>query len=128
MLDPTFSHLLQNKKSKNVLNNISLINRKQPKLFFGYHTKYYYVYLNSIIFIIPQKCACFDRTVSSDGSESFVYGKNTVVMSSGQSTDSAILDRSPCGSGTAAIMANLFGKGKLKIGIFLLFFSYRNYD
>ncbi len=70
----------------------------------------------------------FVRIVSSDGSESFVYGKNTVVMSSGQSTDSAILDRSPCGSGTAAIMANLFGKGKLKIGIFLLFFSYRNYE
>ena len=28
----------------------------------------------------------------------------------------AILDRSPCGSGTAAVMANLWQKGKLKIG------------
>ena len=28
----------------------------------------------------------------------------------------AILDRSPCGSGTAAVMANLWQKGKLQIG------------
>ena len=50
-----------------------------------------------------------------------VYGKNTVVMSAGKSIPesdqySAILDRSPCGSGTAAIMVNLFQKGLLKIG------------
>ena len=50
-----------------------------------------------------------------------VYGKNTVVMSAGNSIPesdqySAILDRSPCGSGTAAIMVNLFQKGLLKIG------------
>ena len=45
---------------------------------------------------------------------STVYGKNTVVMSAGQTTNenefSAILDRSPCGSGTAAIMVNLHHK------------------
>ena len=45
-----------------------------------------------------------------------MYGKNTVVMSSGDSASSAILDRSPCGSGTAAVMANLYAKGSLKIG------------
>ena len=47
------------------------------------------------------------------------YGKNTVVMSSGISKSGffpAILDRSPCGSGSAAIMANLWHKGKLHIG------------
>ena len=45
---------------------------------------------------------------------STVFGKNTVVMSAGQTTNenefSAILDRSPCGSGTAAIMVNLHHK------------------
>jgi len=45
---------------------------------------------------------------------------NTVVMSNGtldwkdEDTFTAMLDRSPCGSGTASIMANLYFKGKLK--------------
>jgi len=38
-------------------------------------------------------------------------------MSTGKSQSSAILDRSPCGSGTAAVMANLHAKGILKIGM-----------
>lgn len=47
---------------------------------------------------------------------------NTVVMTNGKlnwgnpDTFTAMLDRSPCGSGTAAIMANLYTKGKLKVG------------
>ena len=48
-----------------------------------------------------------------------LQGKNTVVMSAGPAKNGrypAILDRSPCGSGTAAVMANLWKKGTLKIG------------
>ena len=48
-----------------------------------------------------------------------MYGKNTVVMSAGSSESGefpAILDRSPCGSGTAAVMANLWHKEKLDFG------------
>ena len=48
-----------------------------------------------------------------------MHGKNTVVMSAGPAKNGrfpAILDRSPCGSGTAAVMANLWQKGKLQIG------------
>jgi len=47
--------------------------------------------------------------------------RNTVVMSNGKlvwdrpETHTAMLDRSPCGSGTAAIMANLWKKGKLSL-------------
>lgn len=48
-------------------------------------------------------------------SEGLFRGKNTVVMSNGHS---AMLDRSPCGSGTAAVMANLWHKGILKLGTF----------
>jgi len=46
---------------------------------------------------------------------------NTVVMTNGElnwdkpDTFTAMLDRSPCGSGTAAIMANLYAKKQLKL-------------
>jgi len=48
--------------------------------------------------------------------------KNTVVMSNGvldwekPESWSAMLDRSPCGSGTAAVMALLYDRGELKLG------------
>ncbi|KAH8044219.1 trans-L-3-hydroxyproline dehydratase [Aureococcus anophagefferens] len=42
-----------------------------------------------------------------------VDAKNTVVMSNGYS---GMLDRSPCGSGTCAIMALLHERGELRIG------------
>ena len=57
--------------------------------------------------------------------EGILCGKNTVIMSSGKSQNgkySSMLDRSPCGSGTAAVMANLWGKGKLDIGNFFTWF------
>ena len=47
--------------------------------------------------------------------------KNTVVMSNGvlgwdkPTTWTAMLDRSPCGSGTCAVMANMYFKGELKL-------------
>jgi len=47
---------------------------------------------------------------------------NTVVMSNGKldwdkpDTWTAMLDRSPCGSGTAAVMATRFGRGQLELG------------
>ena len=47
---------------------------------------------------------------------------NTVVMSNKQlewdkpDTHSAMLDRSPCGSGTAAAMALMYDKGELDLG------------
>eukprot|EP01126_Amoeba_proteus_P000267 TRINITY_DN10088_c0_g1_i1.p1 TRINITY_DN10088_c0_g1~~TRINITY_DN10088_c0_g1_i1.p1 ORF type:complete len:358 (+),score=68.52 TRINITY_DN10088_c0_g1_i1:106-1179(+) len=49
-------------------------------------------------------------------------GKNTVVMSNNQlnwddpSSWTGMLDRSPCGTGTCAVMASLWKKQKLKIG------------
>ena len=63
--------------------------------------------------------------MSDNGTDIKVYGKNTVVMSSGDSASSAILDRSPCGSGTAAVMANLYAKGLLKLGINFITFKGR---
>jgi len=62
----------------------------------------------------------FTTKVSRDGN--VVTGKNTVVMSNGEliwdnpDTHTAMLDRSPCGSGTAAVMAVLFAKGELVEG------------
>jgi len=50
-----------------------------------------------------------------------VYGKNTVVMSKGKlewqnsATHTGMLDRSPCGTGTCAVMAILHGKGQLRL-------------
>jgi len=49
-------------------------------------------------------------------------GRNTVVMSNGvldwskPETFTAMLDRSPCGSGTAAVMATLHHRGELQLG------------
>jgi len=51
-----------------------------------------------------------------------VLSRNTVVMSNKElvwgdaDTYSGMLDRSPCGSGTAAVMASLFKKGLLEVG------------
>jgi len=51
-----------------------------------------------------------------------VSASNTVVMTNkdlvwgNPDTYSAMLDRSPCGSGTASVMASLFNKGILKVG------------
>ena len=61
------------------------------------------------------------QDISYRSKEGILEGKNTVVMSAGPSnlqanTFPAILDRSPCGSGTAAVMANLWHKGQLKLG------------
>jgi len=54
--------------------------------------------------------------------ESQAHAKNAVVMSNGKlswekpSTWTGMIDRSPCGTGTCAVMATLWAKGKLKIG------------
>lgn len=39
------------------------------------------------------------------------YSKNVVIFGNGQ------MDRSPCGTGTSAIMATLYGRGKLQLGV-----------
>eukprot|EP00756_Hemistasia_phaeocysticola_P057202 Hpha_TRINITY_DN33828_c0_g1::TRINITY_DN33828_c0_g1_i1::g.27459::m.27459/K01777/prdF; proline racemase len=49
-------------------------------------------------------------------------GRNAVVMSNGElkwddpKTWTGMIDRSPCGTGTCAVMASRFARGKLKIG------------
>jgi len=51
-----------------------------------------------------------------------VFAKNTVVMSKGAldwndpATWTAMLDRSPCGTGTSAVMASLHKRGELALG------------
>ncbi|CAE8616841.1 unnamed protein product, partial [Polarella glacialis] len=51
-----------------------------------------------------------------------VFGKNAVVMSNGKldwerpDTWTGMIDRSPCGTGTSAVMAQLFARGELAIG------------
>ena len=43
--------------------------------------------------------------------------RNTVVMTCGDlDTATGMLDRSPCGSGTAAVMALMYDKGELELG------------
>lgn len=39
------------------------------------------------------------------------YSKNVIIFGNGQ------MDRSPCGTGTSAIMATLYGKGKLQLNV-----------
>eukprot|EP00931_Biecheleriopsis_adriatica_P118745 TRINITY_DN94073_c0_g1_i1.p1 TRINITY_DN94073_c0_g1~~TRINITY_DN94073_c0_g1_i1.p1 ORF type:complete len:203 (+),score=29.56 TRINITY_DN94073_c0_g1_i1:661-1269(+) len=51
-----------------------------------------------------------------------VYGRNTAVMSNAKldwerpETWTAMLDRSPCGTGTSAVMAQLHARGRLGLG------------
>lgn len=51
-----------------------------------------------------------------------VYARNTVVMSNNKldwskpSTWTGMIDRSPCGTGTCAVMASLYARGELQLG------------
>lgn len=51
-----------------------------------------------------------------------VHARNTVIMSNGQldwdrpATWTGMIDRSPCGTGTSAVMASLHARGELKLG------------
>ena len=49
------------------------------------------------------------------------HGRNAVIMSNGRldwnrpETWTAMIDRSPCGTGTSAIMATMFARGELRL-------------
>ena len=62
------------------------------------------------------------RKFDEDLGKEVVHAKNTVVMSNGvldwdkPETWTGMLDRSPCGTGTCAVMAHLHARGELKVG------------
>jgi proline racemase len=65
---------------------------------------------------------CFRGPVRRSGREGLLTARNAVVMSNGEldwdrpETWTAMIDRSPCGTGTCAVMAAMHAKGELAIG------------